>query len=54
MVKCCTSIHYFLCYSHKTLFAQLIDTFHLVLRLQSHDAELDEIQRDKCPTYSII
>lgn len=44
MVKCCISIHSFLCYSHKTLFAQLIDAFHLLLRLQSHDAVLDETQ----------
>lgn len=44
MVKCCIFVHSLLCYSHKTLFAQIIDALHLLLRLQSHDAELDEIQ----------
>lgn len=50
----CIFVHSFLCYSHKTLFAQFIEALHLLLRLQSHDAELDEIQGDKCPMYWFI
>lgn len=54
MEKCCIYVHCFPFNSHKMLFAQFIDAPHLPLRLQSHDAELDEIQRDKCPMYWII
>lgn len=54
MEKCCISVHCFPFNPHKTLFAQFINALHEPLRLQSHDAELDEIQRDKCPTYWII